>query len=141
MPIKNFLSFYGAAAWSVIFGALHALWASGYYILLPAEQASQAFKRDSFYIYNLVVVGICIIGILLALIQSNIISAQISSRAIKFLGYSVVVLLALRGLAGLAQALYLAVVHDKNVSLMTLWDIWFCIGAFLYFLNTRPRRG
>jgi hypothetical protein len=137
--LRNSVSRYGAAAWSFIFGMLHALWASGFYILLPAEQAAEAFKRNAFFIYNLVVVGICIIGFLLALIQSNIIRTKISNQAIRFFGYGVVVLLALRGLAGLIQVLYIVIVHDKVFSLMALWDVWFCLGAFLYFLNTRPR--
>lgn len=137
--LGNSVTRYGAAAWSFIFGMLHALWASGYYILLPAEQAAEAFKRNAFLIYNLVVVGICIVGFLLALIQSNIIRTKISNQAIKFFGYSVVALLALRGLAGLIQVFYLVIVHDKVLSLMALWDVWFCLGAFLYFLNARPK--
>jgi hypothetical protein len=137
--LRNSVSRYGAAAWSFVFGMLHASWASGYYVLLPAEQAAEAFKRNGFFIYNLIVVGICILGFIMALIQSDIIRTRISTKVLRFVGYTVVVLLALRGVAGLIQVLYLVIVHDTVLSLMTLWDVWFCLGAFLYFLNLRPK--
>jgi hypothetical protein len=134
------LSIYGAAAWSFIFGILHALWASGIYFLLPAEQAAKAFSQTGFYTYNLIVVSVCIIGVLLALIQSSVIHTRISPSIIRFFGYAVVVLLSLRGLTGVLQILYLTVFQNKVLSPMALYDVWFCLGGFLYFINTKPKQ-
>jgi hypothetical protein len=140
MSPRNFLSLYGAALWSFIFGILHALWASRVYVLLPAEQAATAFAKRSFYIYNMVVIGACVLGVLLALIQSNFIATRISKSAIRFFGYSVVVLLSLRGLAGVIQILYLVLFEHKSFSLMALYDVWFCLGGFLFYSNVKPRQ-
>jgi len=133
------LSTYGAAAWALIFGALHALWASGIYILLEAEQAAIAFSRTPFFIYNFTVIIVCIVGVILALIQSNVISTRLSTSFIRFFGYAVVILLSLRGIAGVLHIFYQVVFDNRSLSPMALWDVWFCIGGFLFYLNTKSR--
>lgn len=134
------LSIYGAAAWSLIFGVLHSLWASGFYILLSADEAEKAFSRPAFFIYNFAVIIICIIGFLLALMQSDIIQTQVRKPVIRFFGLCIAALLTLRGLAGIIHVLYLVVFDNRTLSIMSLWDLWFCLGGFLYYLNTKTRR-
>jgi hypothetical protein len=140
MSLRNLLSLYGAALWSFIFGILHALWASGIYVLLPADQAANAFAQRTFYIYNLVVVGACIIGVLLALFQSNVIIIKIPKSVIRFLGYSIVILLSLRGIGGVIHILYLISFEGKGLSPMALYDVWFCLGGLLFYLNLKPKQ-
>jgi hypothetical protein len=140
MSLRNLLSLYGAALWSFIFGILHVLWASGFYILLPTDKAAGAFEQRGFYIYNLVVIGACLVGVLLALIQSNFINTRIPNSVIRIFGYSVVILLSLRGIAGIIHILYLISFGGKSLSPMSLYDVWFCLGGFLFYLNLKPKQ-
>lgn len=139
MSSVNNVARYGAAIWCLIFGILHALWASGFYILLPAEQAAEAFKREGFFIYNIVVAILCIIAGFIALMQSNVIHAFIPKSVVRFLAYSAATLLSLRGIAGIGHILYQVLLQGKALSFMVLWDVWFCAGGILFFLNTRSK--
>jgi hypothetical protein len=58
---------FGAAIWSAIFGVFHIIWALGWYVGLNAEETRKAFQVTWKLTFDIVVAGICVLGVFLAL--------------------------------------------------------------------------
>jgi len=135
---KNFGAAHGAALWSLFFAALHAAWAAGWYVGLPAEQARRAFQRTWFWTYNLGVAVLCVLGVMVALSLVRPSDRRLTRKVFSSLALCGTGLLLLRGVAGVTKTIYLTLVVGREVLNMTaLWDAWFCLGAVLFSLAIR----
>jgi len=126
---------YAAAAWSLIFAALHAVWASGWYVGLPAAQAQKAFERTGFLVYDIVVAGLCGLGVFVAAAL-----ARKGARAGRLVGLMASVgaaVLMLRALGAVVQTLYLVAAGRYVFEPMHLYTLWFGIGAILFAIAAR----
>lgn len=127
---------YGAAPWSLIFAALHILWAMGWYVGLDHESARQAFERRWFLVYDLVAAGLCLVAFAVALALVQQWGRRLPFSLLGSLAWGGTGLLALRGGAGVAQDVYLAAVVSRNLpDAAALWDVWFCLGAILFGIS------
>ena len=120
---------FGAALWALIFAALHVAWALGWYIGLDHELARHAFQRRWFLVYDLVAAGLCMVAFAVALALAPHWRQYALVRKLAWVGTA---LLALRGAAGIAQDVYLAVSGGNLRAAAMLWDLWFCLGAMLF---------
>jgi hypothetical protein len=126
---------YAAAAWSLIFGVLHAVWAAGWYVGLPAAQAQKAFERTWFLVYDLVVAGLCGLGVFVAAAL-----ARGGARAGRLLGLLASVgaaVLGLRAVGAVVETLYLVAAGRYVFEPMHLYTLWFGMGAFFFALTAR----
>lgn len=126
---------YGAAPWSLIFAALHILWAMGWYVGLDHESARQAFERRWFLVYDLVAAGLCLVAFAVALALVQQWGRRLPFSLLGSLAWGGTGLLALRGGAGVAQDVYLAAVSRNLPDAAALWDVWFCLGAILFGIS------
>lgn len=123
---------YGAALWALIFAALHLAWALGWYVGLDQESARQAFQRRWFLVYDLVAAGLCVVAFAVALALTQKWDQRIPYSLVWKLAWAGTALLALRGAAGVAQAVYLAAFGENLRAAAVVWDVWFCLGAMLF---------
>jgi hypothetical protein len=128
---------YAAALWALIFCTLHLMWAAGLYIGLEVESAREAFQRTWFWWYNLIIAGICLLGVAVALAMLSPRILKLPRRLVIILAWAGTGLLALRGGAGLIQIIYFAAVGRNIMNPMILWDFWFLLGALLFGLSNR----
>jgi Protein of unknown function (DUF3995) len=127
---------YGAAVWALSFSVLHFLWAAGWYVGLNEESARKAFQQRWFLVYDLVAAVLCALAVVVALALVRPWGRRLPRRLVGMLAWSGTAILALRGGAGLAQSLYIAVTEKNVFALFELWEIWFCVGAVLFGLST-----
>ena len=124
-----------AALWALLFGLLHFIWAAGIYVGLPAEQAKEAFKRDWFYIYNLVAASLFIVAVALAV--ALYIGKTTGKRFVIVCAWFCSAILLLRGTAAVLSNLYFMLDSAPNRTSITFWDIWFIIGGLLFVTSAR----
>ena len=117
----------------------------GWYVGLNHESARQAFQRRWFLMYDLVAAGLCVLafGVALALVQPG--GRRLPYSLVGLLALVGTGLLAVRGVAGVAQNVYLATVSRHLPNAAALWDVWFCVGAILFGVSVwqfwrTPRR-
>ncbi|HMF89226.1 MAG TPA: DUF3995 domain-containing protein [Candidatus Angelobacter sp.] len=128
---------YAAASWSLVFGVFHAIWAMGFYIGLDAE-AAKAFQTTWKLVFDVVIVGVCVLGVLLALAFVQPWGRRLPQRGVNFVGWCAVGLLLLRSVGSVVQMIYFVItgrsaqiLHDP----MALWELWFYLGAALFFVS------
>lgn len=129
---KSFWIEYGAALWALIFAALHVAWAMGWYIGLDAESMKKAFERRWFLIYDLIAAGLCVLAVALALALVQSWGRRLPRSLINVTAWTCAAILALRGVAGVVKTVYLAAVGNSLSSVLSFWDLWFCLGAGLF---------
>jgi hypothetical protein len=129
---KGSLVGYAAANWALIFAALHIVWAMGWYVGLDHELARQAFQRRWSLVYDLVAAGLCLLAFAVALALVQQWGRRLPFSMLGVLAWAGTGLLALRGVAGVAQDVYLAAVDRNLPGAGALWDVWFCLGAILF---------
>lgn len=127
---------YGAAIWAFTFAVLHIVWAAGFYVGLPAEKAREAFQKTWFLVYDLIAAGMCVVAVFLALVLVRQLAQRLPARLIIFFGWTITVILALRGIAGVIKIVYLATIGEDIANPQFLWDFWFCLGAALFGFGT-----
>jgi NADH dehydrogenase len=127
---------YAAASWALIFAALHVVWAAGWYVGLDQESARKAFHQRWFLVYDLVVAGLCVVGVSVALALVRPWGRRWPRSLAGGLAWTGTAVLALRGGAGAAQAAYLAATGQRIAAISGLWQLWFCLGAVLFGLAT-----
>jgi len=127
---------YGAAAWSFIFAVLHALWAAGWYVGLPSSSAQKAFQRPWFLIYDIVIAGLCGLGVVVALALARRAAAWRIGRLIGGLAWVGTAVLVLRGGGAVVETLYLVAAGRYVFEPMHLYTLWFCLGAVLFAVST-----
>ena len=138
---KNFRAAHGAALWSLLFAAVHAAWAAGWYVGLPAEQARKAFQQTWFWTYNFTVAVLCGLGVIVALTLVRPLERRLARKVLNTLAMCGTGLLFLRGGAGVTKTIYLTLVAGRDaLNLGALWDAWFCLGAVLFSLAIRQSR-
>src|SRR5262249_697663 len=101
-------SAYGAALWSLVFAAFHTVSAMGWYIGLDAETGRQAFQTTWKLVYDIVIAGICVLGVFLALAFVRPWGGRLPSSAINFVGWCATGLLVLRSGGSIVQLIYFA---------------------------------
>ena len=106
----------------------------GWYVGLDHESAQQAFQRRWFLVYDLVAAGLCMLAFAVALALVQQWGRRLPYSLIWIIAWAGTALLALRGGAGVAQDVYLAVI-GKNLRAAALWDVWFCLGAILFGIS------
>ncbi len=129
---KSFWIEYSAALWALIFAALHVAWAMGWYIGLDSESMKKAFERRWFLIYDLIAAGLCFLAVALALALVQSWGRRLPRLLLSVTAWTCATILALRGAAGVVKAVYLAAVGNSLSSVLSFWDLWFCLGAGLF---------
>jgi hypothetical protein len=127
---------YAAALWALIFAVLHFVWAMGWYVGLDQELSRKAFQQRWFLIYDLVVAGLCIVGVWVALALVQPWGRRLPRSLVGGLAWCGSVLLLLRGGAGAAQTAYVAATGPSVLVAYRIWEVWFCLGALLFGLST-----
>jgi hypothetical protein len=126
---------YGAALWALIFSAFHVVWATGWYIGLSEAPAKGAFQQRWFLLYDLIIAGMCAVGVFVALALVLPWGRRLPRALLGLVAWSGIGLLVLRAGAGVVQAAYLAARGKFPRDPMMLWEVWFCLGAFLFSLS------
>lgn len=127
---------FAAAAWALVFAALHIAWAAGSYIGLNAEQARAAFEYPPFFAYDIVVAAMCLIAapVALALVQPW--GRRVPRTLLAVLAWTGSVLLILRSTGSIVQSLYRIATGTFRPTAMYAWELWFYIGAVLFGVIT-----
>jgi hypothetical protein len=123
---------YAAAGWAFVFTFLHVAWALGWYIALSDEVARIAFDQTWKLIYDIVIAGMCALAVVVALALVQPWGRRVSQRWLNILAVSGTALLVLRGGGGLIQTVYLIARGRYSPEPMHLYEVWFCLGAFLF---------
>lgn len=126
---------YAAAIWAFIFAVPHVVWATGWYIGLQEEEARKAFQKTWFLVYDLVVVGMCLIGTAVALALVQPWGRRLPRWLLGFLAWAGTSLLVLRAGASAVQSLYLVATGRFVPHPGLFWEIWFCLGALFFALT------
>jgi hypothetical protein len=127
---------YAAALWSLIFAVFHVLWATGWYVGLNPETARIAFAKKPFFVYDLVVAGICVFAVLVALALAMPWGRRLPRLLVGLFAWGGTGLLVLRSVASVIQAVYLIGTRQFPVEIRGLWELWFYLGAILFSLAT-----
>ena len=127
---------YAAALWALIFTVLHLVWASGSYVGLDKQEARRVFARTGFLVYDLVVAGVCAVGVAVALAFVQPWGRRLPRRLLGVLAWGGTALLLLRSAGSLVQTVYLIAAGRFSADPMQLWELWFYSGAFLFCLST-----
>lgn len=127
---------YGAALWALIFAVFHVIWATGWYVGLDPEPARKAFAKTPFLVYDLVVAGMCAFAVLVALALAMSWGRRLPRQLVGLFAWTGTVLLLLRSVASIAQAVYLIGTRQFSVETRGLWELWFYLGAFLFTVAT-----
>ncbi len=128
---------YGAALWSLVFAVFHVVWALGWYVGLDAEMARKAFQVTWKLVYDLVIAGMCVLGVFLALAFVRPWGRRLPRCGINFVGWCATGLLLLRSGGSIVQTIYFALA-GKLMSIlhpMALWELWFYLGTTLFCLS------
>jgi Protein of unknown function (DUF3995) len=126
---------YAAALWSLIFAAFHIIWAFGWYIGLDQEQARIAFRRPLFFIYDVVVAGMCVFAVFIALALVQPWGRRVPRRLLMFCAWAGTGLLVLRAGASVIQIAYSLSVGRFSFAAMGIWEPWFYLGAILFSVS------
>src|SRR5262249_41843943 len=122
---------------SLVFAVFHTVWAMGWYIGLDAETARQAFQTTWKLVYDIVIAGICVLGVFLALAFVQPWGRRLPPWVVNFVGWCATVLLLLRSGGSIIQIIYFAAVGKLRGILhpMALWELWFYLGTVLFCLS------
>ena len=126
---------YAAALWAFVFAVLHAVWAAGWYVLLPQGEARGAFSRPWFRVYNLVVTGACLVAVLLALALARPWGRRVPRLLLGSIAWVGTALLVLRGGGSLLQMAYLVITGRYFYQPVHLYEMWFWLGAVLFSMT------
>lgn len=133
---KRDLIAYAAAAWALIFGIFHLIWAMGWYVGLESNEAEKAFARPLSYAFNLLVAAMCAVAVMIALAFARRYEKRRFYRSISALAWSGTILLVLRSSASVVQMVYLLVTKRfSGEPRVFLWELWFYCGAILWGLT------
>ena len=133
---------YAAALWALIFAIFHFVWAAGWYPLLDAEQAREAFAVPWKLAYDVVAGVMCLIAVPVALASVMRWGRQAPRRLVFGLAIVGTSLLVLRAVASVIQTGYLLVVGRDALQGFLPWEPWFYLGAALFTVTTwRMRPG
>jgi hypothetical protein len=121
-----------AAAWALIFGIFHLVWASGIYLLLDPAFAARAFANPRFLRYDLLVAVTCFAAVPVALVLGHPRPWPIPRRLVLGVAGSGTLLLLLRSVGSIAQQVGQAVTGRLQISVMSVWELWFYVGAALF---------
>ena len=136
---------YAAAIWALIFAVFHVIWATGWYVGLNPETARIAFAKTPFFVYDLVVAGICAFAVPVALALVMPWGRRFPRRLVGLFAWTGTGLLVLRSVASVIQAAYLIATRQFPAEIRGLWELWFYLGAILFSLATwgfwRSERG
>ena len=127
---------YAAALWALIFAVFHLIWASGWYVGLNPETARIAFARTPFFVYDLVVAGICAFAVPVALALAMPWGRRLPRRLLGFFAWGGTGLLLLRSVGSVIQGIYLIGTRQFPIEIRGLWELWFYLGAILFSLAT-----
>lgn len=125
-----------AALWALIFALFHLAWAFGGYIGLDAEPAGKAFQQNWFRIYNIIAFILCI----LAMLTARALIKNQRNTFVTLIGWACAVTLVLRGGLGLIKCVYLLTGGSHFTDAISFWDLWFCLGAILFFVSIWEHR-
>jgi hypothetical protein len=126
---------YAAATWAFIFAVLHIVWATGWYVGLQDEAAKKAFEKPWFLMYDLIVVGMCLIAAAVALALVQPWGRRLPRWLVGILAWAGTSLLVLRAGGSAVQSVYLAATGKFVPHPGFVWDIWFGLGALLFALT------
>lgn len=137
-PNRSLLSWaaYAAALWALVFAVFHVIWATGWYVGLDPEQARIAFAKTPFFIYDLVVAGMCAFAVPVALALEMPWGRRLPRWLVGLLAWGGTGLLVLRSVASVIQTIYLIGSRQFVVESRGLWELWFYLGATLFSLAT-----
>jgi hypothetical protein len=127
---------YAAAVWALIFAVFHVIWATGWYVGLDPEQARIAFAKTPFFIYDLVVAGMCAFAVPVALALTMPWGRRIPRWLAGLFAWGGTGLLVLRSVASVVQTVYLIGSGQFVVESRGLWELWFYLGATLFSVAT-----
>ena len=127
---------YAAAFWALIFAVFHLIWATGWYVGLNPETARIAFAKTPFFVYDLVVAGVCAFAVPVALALAMPWGRRLPRRLVGLFAWAGTGLLMLRSVSSVIQAVYLIVTRQFPVEIRGLWELWFYLGAILFGLAT-----
>jgi hypothetical protein len=128
----------------MIFAVFHVVWAMGWYVGLDVETARRAFDMTWKLVYDIVIAGMCVLGVLVALAFVQPWGQRVPLKCIRFVGWCATGLLLLRGGGSVIQIVYLVLTARLRTILkpMALWEVWFYVGATLFCVSFwRFRRG
>jgi hypothetical protein len=121
----------------LVFAAFHFIWAGGWYVGLDSVAARQMFAITWKLIYDLVVGGLCIIGVAVAMALAHPWGLRWPRWLVGGLAWTGTSLLIVRGGGGVVQTLYWGVTGRDIIQLSLIWELWFCLGAVLFWLSVR----
>ena len=132
---------YGAALWAAVFAVFHIIWAAGWYPLLDAKGAREAFATPWKWTFDVVVAVMCIVAVPVALAPVMSWGKSAPRRLIYALALVGSVLLIIRSAASLVQAGYFVATGRFRWATLGVWEPWFYVGAVLFGVSTwRARR-
>jgi hypothetical protein len=127
---------YAAALWALIFAVFHVIWATGWYVGLDHVQARIAFAKTPFFIYDLVVAGMCAFAVPVALALEMPWGRRVPRWLVGLFAWGGTGLLVLRSVASIVQGVYLIGSRQFVVDSRVKWELWFYLGAILFSLST-----
>ncbi len=92
---------YSAACWAFVFGVFHIAWAAGWYIGLDPQWARTAFAKPWMLVYDVVVVGMCMVAVPVALALGMPWGRRLPRGILSILAWTGTCLLVLRAVASL----------------------------------------
>ncbi|MGH7644154.1 MAG: hypothetical protein ACREMR_01075, partial [Gemmatimonadales bacterium] len=131
---------YAAALWTLLFCGFHVVWAAGWYVGLDPQAARQACERTWFLIFDLVVLvvaGLYLLAVPVALALAQPWGRRLPRRLLGGLAWAGTGLLVVRGGGGAVQTLYWAATGRNVLERLLVWEVWFCLGALLFWLSVR----
>ena len=128
---------YGAALWAAIFAVFHIVWAMGWYVGLDTELARKAFQVTWKFVYDIVIAGCCVLGILLALAFMRPWGQRVPRWLVHSVGWCATGLLLLRSGGSIVQLIYFVVTGKLGTILhpSAMWELWFYLGTALFCLS------
>jgi hypothetical protein len=127
---------YAAALWALIFAGFHVIWATGWYVGLDPKVARIAFAKTPFFVYDLVVAGICAFAVPVALALAMPWGGRLPRRWVGLVAWIGTGLLVIRSVGSVVQTVYLIGRGQFVVEFSGLWELWFYLGATLFGLGT-----
>ena len=126
-----------AALWALVFAAFHFIWAAGWYVGLDRVAAREMFAVPWKLAYDLVAGALCVVGVAVALALAHPWGRRLPRRLVGGLAWTGTGLLILRGGGGALQGLYWALSGRDVIQRSSIWELWFCLGAVLFWISVR----
>ncbi len=126
---------YSAACWAFVFGVFHIAWAAGWYIGLDPQWARTAFAKPWMLVYDVVVVGMCMVAVPVALALGMPWGRRLPRGILSILAWTGTCLLVLRAVASLVHVALALVKGEFVLRQVGIWEPWFYVGAALFGLN------